>query len=242
VSCPVCKAENYNKIGQKNNYTIVSCPSCSCVYVHPVPDLDELESIYDDYLATDKYIKKLGKKVFTSKYKISRLKKYLNDNQKKFLDVGCNIGATVKAAQVRGFVSTGIDLDQTSIAKAQELFVNCEFKVCSTFDLVESGRKFDFIFCSEVIEHVPFSQQFVLSLADLLEPGGLLYLSTPDIGHSRVPHNLLNWKEIKPPEHIVFFNKKSMRILLEKHGFEIIKFYWNHRANLRVVCRKKQCP
>jgi 2-polyprenyl-3-methyl-5-hydroxy-6-metoxy-1,4-benzoquinol methylase len=238
MSCPVCQTENPKEIGLKNNHMLVSCPTCSCVFVDPTPDFDQIEDLYDDYLATDKYLKKLKKKTFTARYKIFRLKKHLKKSQTRFLDVGCNIGATVRAAEIMGFNPMGIDLDNTSINKAKELFDTCEFEACSTFDLVERGRKFDFVFCSEVIEHVPFSQQFVKSLADLMDSGGLLYLTTPDIGHTRVPQDILSWKEIKPPEHIVFFNKHSMRKLLEEQGFEIIKFYRNHRANLRVVCKK----
>ena len=238
MSCPVCKNNEINEIGLKNNHMLVSCPSCTCIFVNPTPSAEELEGIYDDYLATDKYLKKRKKKTITSSYKIFRLKKYLNSSQRTFLDVGCNIGATVRAAQVMGFTSMGIDLDSTSIDKAKELFDKSEFEACSTFDLVERERKFDFIFCSEVIEHVPFPHEFVKSLVDLMSPNSILYLTTPDAGHRKVPKDTLKWKEIKPPEHIVFFNKKTMSMLLQEHGLEIIKFYKNHRANLRVVCRK----
>lgn len=219
--------------------TIVTCPSCACIYVDPLPEKEQLEEMYDDYLSTDKYLKKLKKKILTSRYKISRLNKYLKISGKDFLDVGCNIGATVRAAQKSGYNSMGIDLDKTAINMARELFTQCEFKACSTFELIKSERKFDFVYCSEVIEHVPGVNAFIQSLADLMKPGALLYITTPDAGHRKVPKDILKWKEVKPPEHLVFFNKKNMDLLLNNHGFEIIKFYWNHRANLRVICRKK---
>lgn len=239
MSCPICNNTVSNTIGIKNNLTLVVCSSCACIYVDPVPQNEHLQEMYDDYLPTEKYVKKLKKKILTSRYKIFRLKKHQKSPGNTFLDVGCNIGATVKAAQISGYSATGIDLDKTSVSKASELFEDCEFQACSTFDLIETGRKFDFIYCSEVIEHVPNVQAFVQSLADLMHPGALLYLTTPDAGHPKVPKNILNWKEVKPPEHLVFFNKSNMRLLLQEHDFEIIKFFWNHRANLRVVCRKK---
>jgi len=239
MSCPVCNDNVSNTIGKKNNLTLVACPSCTCIYVDPVPDNEHLQEMYDDYLPTEKYLKKLKKKTLTSRYKIFRLKKYQNSPGESFLDVGCNIGATVRAAQLSGYSAMGIDLDKISVRKANEFFEYCEFETCSTFDLIKTGRKFDFVYCSEVIEHVPGVQAFVQSLADLMHTGALLYLTTPDAGHPKVPKNILNWKEVKPPEHLVFFNKSNMRLLLQKNGFEIIKFFWNHRANLRVVCRKK---
>lgn len=239
MSCPVCNNNDPSILGKKNKLTLVVCPTCACVYIDPLPESEQLQEMYDDYLPTEKYLKKLKKKTLTSRYKIFRLKKYQKSTGKKFLDVGCNIGVTVRAAQLSGFNSMGIDLDKTSINKAKELFEHCEFEACSTFELVETGRKFDFIYCSEVIEHVPDAHAFVQSLADLMETNAILYLTTPDAGHPRVPTNILDWKEVKPPEHLVYFNKNNIRTLLQGHEIEIIKVFWNHRANLRLVCRKK---
>ncbi len=238
MKCPVCNNNTPEKIGEKNDLTLVKCPTCTLIYVDPIPKMDSISDIYEDYLPTAKYLKKLKKKILTSRYKIFRLKKYQKNAGKKFLDVGCNIGATVRAAQLSGYNASGIDLDSTAVNHATELFEDCEFTACSTFELVKAERKFDFIYCSEVIEHIPDVHTFVQSLADLMETNAILYLTTPDAGHSRVPENILDWKEVKPPEHLVFFNKSNIRILLQEHGIEIIKIFWNHRANLRAVCRK----
>ncbi|MCF6317671.1 MAG: class I SAM-dependent methyltransferase [Proteobacteria bacterium] len=239
MKCPVCKNNTPDKIGEKNDLTLVKCPTCACIYVDPIPKMDSISEIYEGYLPTEKYLKKLKKKILTSRYKIFRLKKYQKNPAKKFLDVGCNIGATVRAAQLSGYKATGIDLDSKAVNHATELFEDCEFIACPTFELVKTERKFDFIYCSEVIEHIPDVHTFVQSLADLMETNAILYLTTPDAGHSRVPKNILDWKEVKPPEHLVFFNKSNIRILLQEHGIEVIKVFWNHRANLRVACRKK---
>ncbi|MCF6320067.1 MAG: class I SAM-dependent methyltransferase, partial [Proteobacteria bacterium] len=152
MSCPVCPHNDPSTLGIKNSLTLVVCPTCECIYVNPLPEPEQLQEMYDDYLPTEKYLKKLKKKILTSRYKIFRLKRYKKNTGIKFLDVGCNIGTTVRAAQISGFNSMGIDLDKTSTNKAKELFEHCEFEACSTFKLVETGRKFDFIYCSEVIE------------------------------------------------------------------------------------------
>lgn len=240
MCCPICHNITLNIIGNKNGYDLVKCSDCSCIYVYPFPTNHQIKEMYDGYLATEKYLKKLNKKILTSRYKIFRLKKHQKSQGNAFLDVGCNIGATVRAAQISNYSATGIDLDKVAINNAQNLFKDCEFHVCSSFDLITQGKKFDFIYCSEVIEHVPDTHSFMQSLADLMHVGGILYLTTPDAGHTKVPKNFVEWKEVKPPEHIVFFNKHNMHSLLQEHGFKIIKFFWNHRTNLRVVCRKIQ--
>lgn len=238
MSCPLCHQQDFNPIGEKNNHSIVCCQSCGFIHVNPMPQSTQLEELYDNYSQTDNYLKKLKKKIFTSKYKLKKLNKYLHSKQKRFLDVGCSIGATVEAANRLGYSAMGIDLDKTVINQAKKLFPDNKFQAITTNELTESKQLFDLIYCAEVIEHVPDPHDFMKSLNNLLSPGSLLYLTTPDAGHRKVPKDFVSWNRATPPEHIGYFNKQTMGKLLSDHGFEVIKFFWSHRANMRVICRK----
>lgn len=238
MSCPLCIKEIFKPVGSKNEFELFKCQNCKLIFVHPEPNQEQLQNIYNDYDETEKYLKKLNKKRLTSKFKLKRISKFLSISQNKFLDVGCNIGATVIAAHNLGFQSSGIDLDKKAIKKAKELFKDCQFDSITTQDLVKSNKKFDLIYCAEVIEHIVDIHSFMESLSNLTNPNGVLYLTTPDAGHIRVPKKIANWKEVKPPEHIRFFNKKNMKKLLQTYQFKIEKLYCNHRANLRVIARK----
>jgi 2-polyprenyl-3-methyl-5-hydroxy-6-metoxy-1,4-benzoquinol methylase len=89
-----------------------------------------------------------------------------------------------------------------------------------------------------VIEHVPNAHSFMHHLARLTKTSGYVFLTTPDAGHWRVPKNFVQWPEVKPPEHVAWFTKNSLRHLLEAHGFEVVHFAWNLKPGLRVLARK----
>jgi 2-polyprenyl-6-hydroxyphenyl methylase/3-demethylubiquinone-9 3-methyltransferase len=52
------------------------------------------------------------------------------------------------------------------------------YRTCTAEDLQREGRSFPVITALEVIEHVPSPAAFVRLLASLLEPGGMLIIST----------------------------------------------------------------
>ena len=202
-----------------------------------MPSDEQLAAFYADYSKTTKYSKRLRKKVFTARYKLKKARRHLTGNNRSFLDIGCNLGAVCEAARREGFDATGIDVDEPTIQRASELFPECRFENLTSYELARRGDKFDLVFCIEVIEHVPQTHDFVQSFRDVMNKGGVLYLTTPDAGHRRVPKEITQWSAVIPPEHIMLFKRSNIAWLLEQHSFEVIRFRPCHRANLRVIAR-----
>lgn len=238
MPCPLCHTEANHQIGIKDGYTIVQCDNCDFYYIDPIPSDEQISAYYENYHRTDQYKKNLRKKTFTAGLKIRSTLKHNRTANKTFLDVGCNLGAVTEAARRLGFQATGIDLDDSTIQEAKKLFPECEFITASSFDLVAQGKTYDTVFCMEVIEHVPDPHVFAQSLSDLLNPGGILYITTPDAGHWRRPKDFLSWKGTIPPEHIGLFDKVNLESTLVQHGLEPVHFKWSHRACIQTIFRK----
>src|SRR3989304_4595666 len=82
-------------IGHKNGYDFLPCPCCGTVTVHPFPSLEQLTAYYQSYHGTKMYRVKGSKKIARSRKRVARLTRLTPG--KRFLDVGCNYGLTVKA-------------------------------------------------------------------------------------------------------------------------------------------------
>ncbi|MEW4531404.1 class I SAM-dependent methyltransferase [Maioricimonas sp. JC845] len=235
TACPSCVAGGASFVGRKVGFDIWQCIDCGLVFADPMPTDDELAEFYRSHPRNGKYTRKADSKRRRAARRIARLKRKVSG--RRFLDIGCSIGGAVEAARQYGFDATGIDLDAESIRQALQLFPNNRFLQGTPDEFAEFGEQFDLLFCTEVLEHVPRPDHFMRAVRRLLAPGGLLYITTPDIHHFRVPRNRLEWHGLKPPEHIAMFGRKALMTLTQRHQLAPVHIAWDYKPNLKATFR-----
>lgn len=110
------------------------------------------------------------------------IKKFGGTNGIRLLDVGCGAGLLSESLAKAGCDVLGLDAAPAAIdianihAAGQGL--KLAYRAGTAEALVTEGAKFPVITALEVIEHVADPAIFMATLAALLEPGGLLFIST----------------------------------------------------------------
>ena len=239
--CQVCRATLRRPFAEVahpgfGSLHLWQCAECDFVYLDPMPPAEALAALYDSDTGAG-YCARADAKLRRARGRIRQLSRHVTGD--RFLDVGCNGGFMVEAARLAGLNAQGLDPDAASIGWAAQAFPACNFSVATLEDFAarEVGA-FDALYCSEVIEHSPDCDAFAAALHRLSAPGAVLYLTTPDISHWRRPRNLDAWDAFKPPEHCLYFSPGNLALLLERHGFTILRRRPAFKPGIKILARR----
>lgn len=157
----------------------------------------------------------------------------------KVLDLAAASGNFSIGAAELGYQVTWNDLraeliDYVKLKARRELGI--DFVPENIFEL--SGKydgAFDCVMALEVIEHVAHPDDFVAKLSDLVKPGGIIIVSTPNGGYFR--NSLPRFTECKDPsvfesmqfgpnadDHIFLLYEDEMIDFGEKAGLELLRY------------------
>lgn len=132
---------------------------------------------------------------------------------REFIDVGCGLGGFVEAALVQGWTGCGIDL----AGEAVDIGIDhgLPLQKMDFFSPQIAPASKDLITMFEFIEHVPKPGDFLTRAEEILRPGGILYLTTPN--YNSIDRLILkeDWEAIHV-EHLSYFTPHTLTQLLAR--------------------------
>ncbi len=207
------------------------CPDCDCLSIHPLP-ADRLEQIYPPTYYSFASGGGTGGGTATERVKAwldarayRRATELIDCERTRILDVGGGDGA-IAAAFVRASggraSATVVDIDPQSIDAARRRGLD---GTASRFEDFETEERFDLVLMLNLVEHVADPLALLRKAGSLLEPGGLVWLQTPNFRSldARLFRHR-NWAGYHCPRHWVIFSEDGLRRGLSSAGLEPVRF------------------
>jgi SAM-dependent methyltransferase len=136
----------------------------------------------------------------------------------RLLDVGCWTGSFLVAATARGWAVEGIEPSAWAVERATARGVEVRRATLDEIELDPGAYRA--VAACDVLEHLLDPGTALDRIHAALEPGGVLFATVPDAG-SRVARTLgSRWWAVLPM-HVQYFTRRSMALLLERHGFAV---------------------
>ena len=183
----------------------------------------------------------LPHRMITYKKFLPVLLKYRRTN--KILDLGCGYGHFLSLARAEGWQVEGVE---SSVYDAGIAEKHNNLVVYDNLDHPKLlNESFDIITLWDVIEHVSDVKRMVERIKELLRPGGVMLLKTPDARifsyrGKLIPKKILHfYKSYVYPsntcQHIYHFTPEILINVLKGNGFDSFKVNYNELFLERVI-------
>jgi 2-polyprenyl-3-methyl-5-hydroxy-6-metoxy-1,4-benzoquinol methylase len=209
---------------------IYQCKSCGLVQlaIEPVP-------YYRDVIRAAAFSQEMREfRLKQFKYFVDRY----NLQGKKVIEIGCGKGEYLELMNQSGALAFGLEhlLESVEFCKQKGLKVERGFIESSSYKLQNSP--FDAFFVLNFLEHIPDMNSFLKGIANNLHDEAIGLVEVPNF--DMIIEKKLFSEFI--PDHLYYFTEKTLTLILEMNGFDILecKEVWYDYIISAVVKKKKQ--
>lgn len=213
LECLICDSRDIQPLERYKKDHLVKCAACEFVFSSRIPSEAELQAEYaTTYTRSDEI-----SLITLSRYPgiLDHFETYRSTNN--IIDVGAGNGHFLKAARERGWNTYGTEFDERAV------------KICTDKGIhMHSGKlnpsnyepeKFDIITSFEVIEHINNPKEELSNFYRILRPGGIVHLTTPNVGSISKAFLKEKWTIFNYPEHLCYYSPKTIKMIFKRLGF-----------------------
>lgn len=205
---------------------LVQCKQCGMKYINPRIKSEFIIKGYSE--GTDEnFVSQADSRERTFNKQLGYIEKFTKSHggqikRGKIYDIGTAGGSFLQAAKKRGWEVYGSEPNKWLCQWCKEHY---GFEI-HPGDLFSSKRfddsNFEVVTLWDVLEHVPDPTKNLQEINRILKQNGLLVVNYPDISSWLSKLMGRRWIFLLSV-HLYYFNRKTIRKMLEKNGFEVIK-------------------
>ncbi len=224
-ACPICQSHNLRPFFYQG-YELFFCQKCQLRFLSPaqkmkVNQAEMFTAPFEFWSTPDNYLKAQELFHFYFEKRLNLIQHFLKEKL-RLLDVGCGHALWGRFLKEKGIDYEGIEPN----VKISDLMIHN-----STFEEFSTSKKYNCLTLIDVLEHVHDPRAFLQKTHSLLENDGLLYVQVPSVFGFKIPWG----HEAGLPFHFWHFEYKSLKMLLELTGFDLLHY---ETGVLGVVGRK----
>jgi len=206
--------------------SVMYCRVCQLGQLAPMPTDEELAALYGSqqyFEGTDRvgytdYHADAPQFVRTFRNKLQKL--LSSGPVRDLLEVGCGPGYFLLEARHAGIAGVvGVDRNPWAIDEVRRHGLEAHV---GSLDVLAADRTFDAVVMLDVLEHITEPVPFLAEIRRRLRPGGRVFIMTPNIRSLLAQVSGQRWVSFKIPEHVFYYSPHSIRLLLERCGFELL--------------------
>ncbi|MBC7865940.1 MAG: class I SAM-dependent methyltransferase [Gloeobacteraceae cyanobacterium ES-bin-316] len=233
--CPFCQSGDIHKKFMVKDYTvsgesfaIYQCNNCTGAFTQDAPSQEGIGAYYasENYISHSDTQEGFINKAYhlvrnkTLLQKKSLLKTVTGKTSGNVLDIGCGTGAFLNTMKKAGWHITGLEPDETARKNAEQLYQINPLPSPEIFRLPQNN--YDAITMWHVLEHVHELHEYIAQIKQLLKNDGRFVVAVPNYTSADAAQYQQYWAAYDVPRHLYHFSPTSLKMLMKKHGLEVI--------------------
>jgi 2-polyprenyl-3-methyl-5-hydroxy-6-metoxy-1,4-benzoquinol methylase len=227
--CPLCESAAIVNAPQQPNppFGLKQCSTCNAVFLSPRPRIEAMSAYYDAYYDKEDSDKINVRQVRRAQRHFRRLSRHSKPG--RLLEIGAGDGYFLKEARDAGWKVEGLELSHPRVERAKKWF-DLELLPTDISSVTLEIGGYDAVAFFQLIEHVHDPRALIRRSYELLKPGGVLMMSTPNVlAYGRKLRDVNSWRI---PRHLFFFTPRTLVRSAERAGFDVLKRTLKFHATL----------
>jgi 2-polyprenyl-3-methyl-5-hydroxy-6-metoxy-1,4-benzoquinol methylase len=221
--CPICGgggvrtwiARDWNRWRSDRVFEYLKCASCGTTYLGTIPP--DLQRYYEDEYhrlpGSENEVAILAER---ERFKLEIIRRFAMGT--RLLEIGPSFGAFAYLARNAGFEVDVVEPDRGCREVLRRLGRIGVFERTDDLKDVSSGT-YDVVALWQVFEHLPDAGATLIRVRDLLRPGGIAVIATPNPESLQARLFGRRWAHLDAPRHALLISSGSLRKRAEQIGF-----------------------